>query len=130
MKKIKVTVVTCSRSEYGILKEILNKLNKSKNFNFQLIVGEEQFSKDYGNTIDEIISDKFENLIINNKIKQKINILSKKYRQRDLSLDLYLVEKNVFDGSIKSNYQRMIEGKKTGKVNRYFDEREEEGNEI
>ena len=67
---------------------------------------------------------------INNKIKQKINILSKKYRQRDLSLDLYLVEKNVFDGSIKSNYQRMIEGKKTGKVNRYFDEREEEGNEI
>jgi len=66
MKKIKVTVVTCSRSEYGILKEILNKLNKSKNFNFQLIVGEEQFSKDYGNTIDEIISDKIENGLLLN----------------------------------------------------------------
>lgn len=67
---------------------------------------------------------------INNKIKQKINILSKKYRQRDLSLDLYLVEKNVFDGSIKSNYQRMIEGKNTGKLNRFFHEREEEEQEI
>ncbi len=67
---------------------------------------------------------------INNKIKQKINILSKKYRHRDLNLDLYLVEKNVFDGSIKSNYQRMIEGKKTGKLNRFFHEREEEEQEI
>ena len=78
------------------------------------------------------LSAKYKNNIetINNKIKQKINILSKKYRQRELSLDLYLVEKNVFDGSIKSNYQRMIEGKKAGKANRFFDEREEEGNEI
>ena len=71
MKIIKVTYVTCSRSEYGSLKEILNKINKSKKFSFQLIVGEEHIAIDYGNTIDEIISDKIENLITYNKIKKK-----------------------------------------------------------
>lgn len=75
MKKIKVTVVTCSRSEYGILKEIIHKFNKSKKYNFQLIVGGEHLSKDYGNTIDEIISDK---ISVNYKIKYKL----KKFNQK------------------------------------------------
>jgi len=38
-----------------------------------------------------------------------------------MNLDLFLVERNVYDGSIKSNFQRLIEGKTNGKSNRFFD---------
>ena len=58
------------------------------------------------------------------EIKKKKRAVERELNQRELCLDLYLVEKNAYDGSIKSNYQRMIEGKK-GKFNRFFESHED-----
>lgn len=93
MKKIKVTAVTCSRSEYGILKAIIYKFNKNKKFNFQLIVGGEHFSKDYGNTIDEIISDKN---LVNYKIKYKLKKFNEKKDIIKASAEAIVKFANIF----------------------------------
>lgn len=55
------------------------------------------------------------------RVEKKLYIIEKKNRIRDMNLDLFLVERNVYDGSIKSNFQRLIEGKTKGKSNRFFD---------
>ena len=55
------------------------------------------------------------------RVEKKLYIIEKKNRIRDMNLDLFLVERNVYDGSIKSNFQRLIEGKNSGKSNRFFD---------
>ena len=55
------------------------------------------------------------------RVEKKLYIIEKKNRIRDMNLDLFLVERNVYDGSIKSNFQRLIEGKTSGKSNRFFD---------
>ena len=44
-----------------------------------------------------------------------------------MNLDLYLVEKNRYDGSVKSNFQRLLEGTKDPKFNRFFEESDLEG---
>lgn len=77
MKK-KICVVTGSRSEYGLLKNLLLKIKKSKNLNLQLIVTGSHLSTDYGLTIKQILKDKF-------KINKKIKILQKKDSSIDLS---------------------------------------------
>ena len=55
------------------------------------------------------------------RVEKKLYIIEKKNRLREMNLDLFLVERNVYDGSIKSNFQRLIEGKTNGKSNRFFD---------
>ena len=55
------------------------------------------------------------------RVEKKLYIIEKKNRLREMNLDLFLVERNVYDGSIKSNFQRLIEGKINGKSNRFFD---------
>ena len=55
------------------------------------------------------------------RVEKKLYIIEKKNRIRDMNLDLFLVERNVYDGSIKSNFQRLIEGKTSGTSNRFFD---------
>ncbi len=65
MKK-KILVVTGGRAEYGILKPLLDEINKSKKLKLNLVVTGTHLSNEFGNTIDEIkrdglkISDKIE----------------------------------------------------------------------
>ena len=54
-------------------------------------------------------------------IRKKIRIIERRSREKEQNLDLYLIERNPYDGSIQSNYQRMLDGKKEGKYNRFFD---------
>ena len=79
MKK-KICVVTSSRSEYGILKNLILLIKRSKSFQLEIIVTGAHLSKSFGNTIDEIIDDR----II---VKHKINIdLNKKKRDNSESI--------------------------------------------
>ena len=55
------------------------------------------------------------------RVEKKLCIIEKKNRRREINLDLFLVERNIYDDSIKSNLQRFIEGKTNGKSNRFFD---------
>ena len=62
----KICVITGSRSEYGLLKNLISKIQKSKKLQLQLIVTGSHLSKEFGNTIDHIKKDNF---FINKKFK-------------------------------------------------------------
>lgn len=66
--KRKITVTTGTRSEYGILRPLLNEIKKSKKSDLHLIVAGMHLSKKHGTTINEIIKDGF-------KISAKIKMI-------------------------------------------------------
>ena len=55
----KIVVITSTRAEYGLLKPVIKKIQKSKFLDLQLIVTGAHLSGLYGNTIDTINSDGF-----------------------------------------------------------------------
>jgi UDP-hydrolysing UDP-N-acetyl-D-glucosamine 2-epimerase len=59
LKKIKISVVTGTRAEYGLLRPILFEFKKRNNVNFSLIVTGSHLSKEHGMTINEIKNDGF-----------------------------------------------------------------------
>ena len=69
MKKKNIMVFTAARSDFGIMKNTIIRLNQMKKFNFFLVIGSAHITKSFGNTIKEI-----------NKIKikkfDKYNILN------------------------------------------------------
>lgn len=64
----KVAVITGTRAEYGLLKNIMLEINQSKKLKLQLIVTGTHLSEHYGNTLIDIETDGF-------KIDSKIPIL-------------------------------------------------------
>ena len=66
----KICVVTGSRAEYGLLKNLLFLIKKEKFFKLQLVVTGSHLSKKYGLTANNIVKDQFK---INNKIDLKLN---------------------------------------------------------
>ena len=50
MKKINICTFTVARSDFGLLENILIKLNKDKKFNLDIFVGSAHYSKLFGNT--------------------------------------------------------------------------------
>ena len=63
----KICIVTGSRAEYGLLRNLILNLKKKKKFKISLIVTGTHLSNKHGFTINEIIKDKL-------KISKKINI--------------------------------------------------------
>ena len=55
--KKKIIIVTGSRADYGILKNLIICLNKSKKFRLSLVVTGQHLSKNYGNTSKMVIND-------------------------------------------------------------------------
>lgn len=55
----KISVITGSRSEYGLLRPVLKEILKSKKLDLYLIVAGMHLSKKYGSTINEIYNDGF-----------------------------------------------------------------------
>ena len=66
MKK-KVFIITGSRSEYGLLKNLIIEIKKIKKFQTKLIATGMHYSKKHGSTFKEITNDGF-------KINYKINL--------------------------------------------------------
>ena len=66
MKK-KICLVTGSRAEYGLLKNLIKNLKNDKNINLKIMVTGMHLSRDFGNTYKEIVKYGF-------KIEKKINI--------------------------------------------------------
>lgn len=63
----KICVVTGSRAEYGLLKNVISLLGKEREIKLQLIVTGSHLSKKFGFTIKKILKDNF-------KIKNKIDL--------------------------------------------------------
>ena len=66
-KICKICVVTPTRAEYGLLKKLIYKINKSKEFELQLVVTGTHLLQKFGESIAKIESDGF-------KISKKINL--------------------------------------------------------
>ena len=64
MKK-KICIVTGSRSEYGLLRWLMEDINNDSNLSLQLVVTGSHLLDEYGNTQTEIKKDGF---LINKKI--------------------------------------------------------------
>ena len=77
----KICVISSSRAEYGLLKNLLCQIKKSKKLKLQLIVTGTHLSAKHGLTYQEIISD-------NLKIDKKIKIL--KNSDTSLAISNYL----------------------------------------
>lgn len=60
VKKYKIMVVTGTRADYGLLRQLLFHLKKSDECELQLVVTGSHLSEEYGNTQDEIQQDGFE----------------------------------------------------------------------
>tara|TARA_Y100000816_G_C26103716_1_gene585729 strand:+ start:2059 stop:3219 length:1161 start_codon:yes stop_codon:yes gene_type:complete len=70
MKKFKICVITGTRAEYGLLKNLMKKIKENKKFLLQIIVTGSHLSSLHGNTYREIVNDGF-------TINSKCNILAK-----------------------------------------------------
>ncbi|MHB1688180.1 MAG: UDP-N-acetylglucosamine 2-epimerase [Ignavibacteriaceae bacterium] len=68
MKKRNVCIVTGARSEYGLLKPLIDELNSNQNITLNLVVTGMHLSPEFGLTVKEIENDKL-------KIHDKIEIL-------------------------------------------------------
>lgn len=75
---MKISVITATRAEYGILKPLITKLNNDRDIELQLIVTGTHLSKKYGNTQQEIIEDGL-------PIYRKIDILEEGNTALDVS---------------------------------------------
>lgn len=64
----KIAVVTGTRAEYGLLKNVMQRINNDSELELQLIVTGTHLSTEYGYTIEEIHNDSFD-------IKDEIDIL-------------------------------------------------------
>jgi len=63
MRKKNIFIFTATRAEYGLLRWIIKKLQNTAEFNAYVIVGGTHLSKDYGDTLDEILADNIRNII-------------------------------------------------------------------
>jgi GDP/UDP-N,N'-diacetylbacillosamine 2-epimerase (hydrolysing) len=75
---MKIAVLTSSRADYSIYLPLLKLLKSDPYFKLTLIVFGTHLSKDYGFTVDQIISDGFDDLL-------KVETLSKGDSPRDIS---------------------------------------------
>ena len=76
-KKKNITIITSNRADYGILKNLIVELNKSKVINSKLIVFGAHTLKQYGKSIKEIKADKI-------RIYKIINSFTKNYNSKKI----------------------------------------------
>lgn len=78
---IKIAVLTATRAEYGLMRQLLFKLRDDPDFDLHLLVTGTHLSDRFGYTIDEIVSDEI-------PISAKIDILTEKNGSIDISLTM------------------------------------------
>ena len=64
--KKKICVITSGRADYGLLKNLIKKINASKKIDYHLSITGTHLSSKHGETFKEILSDK---LKINSRVK-------------------------------------------------------------
>jgi|APSaa5957512535_1039671.scaffolds.fasta_scaffold03319_9 GDP/UDP-N,N'-diacetylbacillosamine 2-epimerase (hydrolysing) len=79
--KRKIIVTTGTRSEFGLLRSVLEEISKSKKLELFLIVAGMHLSKKYGNTINEITKEGF-------KIHGKVAMVPKNDTNYDMAVSL------------------------------------------
>lgn len=101
MKKIKVCVATGSRSEFGLLFNLISKLNISTLFDLELIALGSHFDKNFGNTYEEITTSKV-------KISHKIKIINKDFSSSGILKNFNKTIQNLSSSLRKKKYDIFI----------------------
>ena len=65
-----IAVATTSRADYGILHPLLREIDNDKELTLHLLISGSHLSKEYGNTLSEIISDGFQDHTIFNVLER------------------------------------------------------------
>lgn len=87
--KSKICVITSSRADYGLLKNLINRINASNNFNLQVLVTGSHLSEEHGYTIDEIIND-------NIQINKRVPIIKKTNTKKEIGMTVgYAIQELV-----------------------------------
>lgn len=60
IKKINFTFFSNSRSEFGLIKQIINEIKKYKRFKYNVLISGTHFVKEYGKSVDEIKKSKID----------------------------------------------------------------------
>ena len=98
MKKKKIAIVSGSRAEFGILKNLIINLKKKKKYKLSFIVTGSHLSKKFGETVNEIYQSKIK---IDFKIKLTLNDKTDKDTLLNLSIGLQkfanFFSRNKFD---------------------------------
>ena len=90
LKKIKLCFFSNSRSEFGLINQILQELIKYKKFRYTIFLSGTHFSKKYGNSIDEVKSANIEYI---NIFKYNLNKASEENIIKNLSLNTIKLSK-------------------------------------
>ena len=75
----KICIITGSRSEFGLLKNLIMKLNNLKNFKTKVFATGSHLSKEFGFTYREILNEKI-------KIHEKVNILNNNNKKKNQTI--------------------------------------------
>ncbi len=75
----KICIITGSRSEFGLLKNLIMKLNNLKNFKTKVFATGSHLSKEFGFTYKEILNEKI-------KIHEKVNILNNNNKKKNQTI--------------------------------------------
>jgi GDP/UDP-N,N'-diacetylbacillosamine 2-epimerase (hydrolysing) len=76
---MKIFLITSSRADFGLLKNLILEMNKLKKFNLKIIATGSHFSKKHGSTYKEIIRSKikiFKKIIIKNRASKPFDIIN------------------------------------------------------
>jgi len=92
---MKIFLVTSSRADFGLLKNLIFELNKSSNFDLKIIATGSHFSKKHGFSFDEIKNEKI-------RIYKKILITNNTKSSRSLLNDMSVLSKSI-SSLIKKN---------------------------
>lgn len=97
----KICVVTATRAEYGLLRNVIRRIQEDEELELCLIVTGTHLLNEYGNTIDEIIEDGFE-------IKEKIPILRSDVQGTDMMIQAMAVAIEKFHEAFKHHKPDML----------------------
>ena len=97
---MKITIITGSRAEFHILKNLIFVLKKDKKIKINLVVTGSHLSSFFGNTINEINNQKI-------KINSKIDLLIKEDQEKNISNSISLGV-NSFSRLFKKNKLNLL----------------------
>ena len=98
---MKIFLITSSRADFGLLKNLILEMNKLKKFDLKIIATGSHFSKKHGSTYKEIIRDKI-------KIFKKIIIKNRASKPFDIINDMSVVLKKVGNLLLKNRPDLLI----------------------
>lgn len=101
MNKVKIVTFTAGRSDFGIMLNLLKKIEKNKKFEQNIVIGPAHQLKVFGNTKNEILKNQFKKITYINKNFYKSKTQNTSFLiSKIIYFTSKFLEKNKFDAAI------------------------------